>query len=844
MKKLFYILLVAFLVGGVSGQDAFAFGQVGITGSCVGNGNVCDVNNPCCPGLYCWSVGTYETAQKSCHSMPGSKGYACINEEHGIDCVGYANWTRYGGKCTLVDISSTNGYRCSECSIPDYEEIGMSWPNVPQNFSSVNSMCQAFGVECSCVKRYNSGSLMTYARWQNNLGYGDVCLTGEGNTMCYQGETHESPLWCNDVETGQRARCMNRSNGVCVYDMDCPTGRYCDQSQEACFVGTTTTTTLATTTTTSVSTTTLPGATSTTTTTLVNPNNECESIHGDADCPMNMYCSTGWDRNNYCEPKKEAWTSSIYSTCYRNHECYSGVCSTHDLNDIDYPTYDDHVYPPYSEANLGQCEPNYFQIDVYSTPEEGVIGEEFRISAIPTFSDNPVKLQSCVVYFNAIATENIWNSTTAFAYTSKGNSFLTANNLVFNPSNSLYEQGEAAIINNTLTEGIYTYFVQCLDEEGNAGNKPKDLIVIYSNHTVIKAKGERLPSTIIKGTTYNMVIAYLDAYKNDLAGASCIVGLNNTNSTLNEDVMHRYSSNIFFNDEGNIPLELWCKKNTYSSAYTKAYLRVSASHCGDGVKNYGEDGIDCGSSCPICVSNPNCKQEYKACSTNSDCCDGLFCDNNKCAVSCENNFYHCGGSECQPCSQCIGDEMCNKDGTQYCLDYDKCVWNNCTTDADCHDVMGLPTVCDSNYGLCKFPSDNSENRTDYELSLKVEALTGGVIANLSGRKVYVGNCDDKTNGFRLSSHKDSMVVYNFNSSSFTPNIPSEVRTKVLGNVSEEGSNFIIPELCDNFGQDEERIYAKVKLKSSDGIKNAYTYVDTLTFRHNLKNSLDVSLSPL
>jgi len=386
-------------------------------------------------------------------------------------------------------------------------------------------------------------------------------------------------------------------------------------------------------------------------------------------------------------------------------------------------------------------------------------------------------------------------------------------------------------------------------------------VVVNKNSTSLSVYSD-VADTVSQYTDSTIGLTYISDFNaSNIKGALCAVELNSVNSSMLE-VNGQYSKKITFSVLGANTINLYCSKTGFNTATIGKTVKVIMPHCGNSVQDWGETGVDCGGECSPC--NTNCQQEGQTCTNNGDCCNNI-CSNGVCqAPTCSDHIQNqgeagidCGGPCTTQCSGCANNNDCSQDGASYCSTGGVCVIANCTTDADCQVLswwdsskqtyMQKPTKCDTD-GLCRFIT--GYNATVADTYPDIYPLSG-LTSNVSGKILYVGNCNDKTNGFRLKTKVPTKISYSFAAETLSPALaPYAFFTSANDSLTTTSKNILINELCaanimgyGGFPGTSERLYANINIMScaADG-RCSNNPVDVLMFKHNLKNALSITLT--
>ncbi len=592
--------------------------------------------------------------------------------------------------------------------------------------------------------------------------------------------------------------------------------------------------------------------------------NFCDS---DDDCIRWDFCESGWLPVARCMAMKDDYTLSEDSDCFRNHECLSGVCSSHELNaPFDYPDFSVDRNP-YSE--VGQCLLVPSSLEVKTSPSIIGLGEDFEVFVSTLRDGKPYYPQRCKAYFdNYFYNSSFLESNSTWGYSSEEGADVGVGHSLVSTGNAYWTfKNEYVLSTNVgVGEGVYRLAVECLNADNLVQLKQSSVVLKYTNRTNIEFI-EKPGLTIQRGTEGVFRLKFLDYMDAPISGASCIMRFQENNQSFVEGGFQDnpfYSVTPFFNETGNKDVEIWCNSSTKDGIYLIGGYVVQPNHCENNILDSNEGGVDCGGDCIPCEVDDK-KPAFDDCSDDSECFSG-FCDvdSRLCLEpTCFDGFLNngevqtdCGGVFCPPCPMCLYDSDCSFDGSQLCnQDTFSCDRHTCSDDGDCgtlrwgnamtQSVDYRQTYCDPTDGLCKFDFEVEENQTDKSLSLVISPLSG-VSVNKSGTIFYVFNCDDGENGFRLKTNSKTSIRYSFASSDFHPSIESSNIPLVFGEDGTTEKTSLIPELCisnddivGGISADRESAFSKINFKVCTGELCKNQYVDVKTFRDSMRNSVGV-----
>lgn len=589
--------------------------------------------------------------------------------------------------------------------------------------------------------------------------------------------------------------------------------------------------------------------------------NECTT---DDDCDLDQYCETGWSDINTCVDKKQDYTLNNNDACYRNHECLSGKCSQHNTNSGmgDYPSYSPYA-APYSLE--GQCLPNVYNLKITTVPEILGLQDEFKVYLSTQKADGAMYYpKRCEAYMEDYYYKTIYQTNYSWAFSdeavldgiNRASWFAgyphTIEPIPGNPYWNFVSKYNMNVSKH-ISEGEYKIFAKCYNDDSTntVSLGVKGVNVVNKITTYLKLN--QYPSaTVSNNTKVDYRLEFQDYQKKPLSGAECIAGYNGLNTTFSQIGSAgntQYKVSLLFNKVGSNQVEIWCNKSNYERQYQIYDYTVLTPYCSNGVMDNGETGVDCGGSCPPCGEDNEDKLDPGApCSIDSQC-KSNYCDvyDKTCQTKCLNTVLKCGGS-CPACSACLLDGDCSSDGSYWCNTTYECEeQSGCVTDADCKILNGMDaTICDSD-GVCRYPGSINYNQTIKDLTLKITPLSG-VKVNKPEGLLSVFNCDDDNNGFTLETNVGTSVKYTFNYTTNTPSIPQTYNPLTFGEDGTTKKTMLIPELCKatnnvqgGFTTGQDSRYAKIKFLVCSPQECLNQYVDVITFKYNLENSLYVGL---
>jgi hypothetical protein len=576
------------------------------------------------------------------------------------------------------------------------------------------------------------------------------------------------------------------------------------------------------------------------------PSDTIDTCDTDYDCPDSNYCATGWTYDSFCIRKKEAVFENPDVICYRDHECKSGYCTAHDNNVEDYPVYDGES--PYDHE--GQCIRSYY-VDFAVTPEPLYHGSQFQIlfnvykwnKPLGDLTDtDKVQADSCIVSIDPINIEEWDTKPTAWAYTDTSNDFRTDYQTWYTGSKWNYRVSETFNVNESVIPSSgYLVNAQCNFGETTIGfAEPFD--VKAKTFTTVKYILTPEPNQVL-GANADFSFEFLNYTGKHITDATCTYNLAGDEGTFKENLNAKfYYKSIPFNRTGINDFNLTCEKAGLDTFLTISQFLVFEPHCDNGIKDEGEEGIDCGGECLPCDFEKKIPDD-EACTEDKDCASG-FCDpfTNRCA-----------DRETKEGWLCLTNNDCSNDGSAYCSTEYVCAIHNCTIQSDCINPLDwfIPpnnyeprtTVCDSD-GRCRFTGKQVSNQTIADIGGWVTPLSQ-LTVNRSGTLFYVFNCDDKNNGFKVYTDKPTVTTYNFAPSAYAPSLPSYALISSPSDISiTTEKTIMIPELCEpndfGFGGipiDSERMYANITMFNSRQDEQITFYLDAVVFRKNLENSI-------
>lgn len=305
-----------------------------------------------------------------------------------------------------------------------------------------------------------------------------------------------------------------------------------------------------------------------------------------------------------------------------------------------------------------------------------------------------------------------------------------------------------------------------------------------------------------------------------------------------------YSGSVVFTEPGVYEVYATCSKTGYINATSEIHsVYVTAgsppttlsNHCADLVKNYDETDIDCGGSCAKCA-------QYKKCKASSDClsnyCSSGICRSPSCSDDIKNgdeSGIDCGGS-CYPCA-CFKNSDCAQDGSEHCQDY-SCVRDNCTT--TCSSITWSsatnPVYDRERYcvrGICSFTGSGN---TTTELTIQIAPSGPYYTWNNSGVTFYVSNCEEKTNGFTVSSSNTTQKSYFHLDPSVSPFVPVSASAQTFSAQYTLTYLGLIPKLCE-IPVGSKNVSSLIVFYLNDGTSGFKTRsVYSLTFRDRFKGN--------
>jgi len=465
----------------------------------------------------------------------------------------------------------------------------------------------------------------------------------------------------------------------------------------------------------------------------------------------------------------------------------------------------------------------------------------------------------------------------------------TTNYLTENVVSNTYRGGVDFTANSNINSTVYFH---CFDDvHGNVFSEVSYIFLVATNTTNIVWVSPRNNSEFIENDNVAFKVAFEDYNRDLIEGGSCTLTLNGDDSNMIErDTGFYETSRINLpSNSGGYEYSVTCTKSGYVSSTSYQSLLISADHCSNGVKDFDETGLDCGGGdCSACSggSTDNCYNglwdvgEWGVdcegiCSSScdwSDCfnmikdgserevdCQGHCintCESGTCSDGINNGDepegkFDCGGRcyimdrEFHACG-CISSNDCAPfDGSFYCnksIGLGQCFISECDSDSDCPStswdfgggvILPRDRFCDTNTNLCRFGQSNLSNGTTPSLTISFRSLNGIPPYN----NTIVGNCDERTNGFKVITNGDTLKNYYFATSPFSPAVAADSwvsadPTKQFGEgVSESETDGLIPYVCESMTG--EFIYSNVIVmayresnheRNADGI-NLLTYAD-------------------
>lgn len=591
--------------------------------------------------------------------------------------------------------------------------------------------------------------------------------------------------------------------------------------------------------------------------------------------PISIQCSTDYDcpdgLNQYCQITNYSGGRGLCvhkkqedSSCFRNHECLNNRCTTHELNQLNYPI------TPYNQYNIGRCINSTISSNVTFSiaisPSTLKAGQIFYTLGLieGTYLDN----YQCYTY---IGSYNSSSGNLAWGYQlTQGNLITTQHEMelsgfTYNPPSLYYINLYELTSNSTLKGGAYEFTVKCIDNKNNIFQKTATVTITNSTTAKTKIDVIEKPVNVLVNSINRVAINYQYSFNlSKITNGECM--LRGENKALNKTLFLRddgsyTNGNIDATVTGLIKYEIWCNSSLAETAYTSFNVNVAGGTCSNNVKDQLEEGRDCGGICPNpCPIEPTCVKLGSSCTIDNDCCTG-YCYRGQCTEgSCTDGIKNrgeesvdCGGEYYCPCD-CITQNDCTIDGSMYCDTsvYDntyKCLIHNCTIDENgCKTLtwyyqstmsyLPRPTFCDQDK-LCRFSEYLHKNNT-------IASIQGGIYPlskmsiNKTGTVIYLSNCDDNTNGFNIVTSSDTLTTYSFALQNLVPNIAASDVRMASDKTRSKNKNYIIPELCIKIPYNSESVFAKVNVYNEWSGQSLSKQIDTLTYRHNLKNSLHVT----
>jgi hypothetical protein len=370
------------------------------------------------------------------------------------------------------------------------------------------------------------------------------------------------------------------------------------------------------------------------------------------------------------------------------------------------------------------------------------------------------------------------------------------------------------------------------------------------------------------GTDDSVGVTFRYTNSSGISPATCDLYVRNAFSGLLTELVNgsgRYSGVYEYEWTGINPYNVTCTATGIGSMTVSSTFTVSPTtttlkspkpptppaHCDNGRRDYDESDVDCGGSdCDYCQDGDRCNEQddcenycnqnaYPAVCGTPQCPDGF-------KWSGYTNFYiDCGAPSCPPC-ECGDSQLltgCAQDGSEHCdSSAGKCQLDSCLDDFQCPQLYlrindtttWVSRLCDLATNVCKFryyvPQPNAST------SMIVYPLSG-VTFQSGGYNFLFGNCEDKTNGFRITTPVSTHTQYKIDISPFSPTILPTLRWTYFGSDGKDKSA-VIPELCNLMG--EPFRYARIEFHSevNGGLVSAET-VDMMIY----KSSFNVNVTP-
>lgn len=519
--------------------------------------------------------------------------------------------------------------------------------------------------------------------------------------------------------------------------------------------------------------------------------------------------------------------------------------------------------------------PGSFKVkDIGIQPAETIPGGQFNVYIRTEKNGQRYTVDDCI-YLLAGQEANYTASSMSFAYTTLGNTYGTYQiTQGISDYYWTYKNVQTIYVNDTISAGDYNITVIC--SKGTEDQYGYNSVTILgAGETTISLLGAA-PDNVAKSTSQPFVFEYKNATGGLLSGASCDYADNFARSvSLTESPQKRYSGYVFYDTTGNVEYNVTCQVAGYDDATYTGTLTVTGASCFNQKMDGNELGIDCGGDCIPCGGNQtggdSCGLKYDDCTSDNDCCSGWcgrdanndrVCLNPSCSDGILNQGefrVDCGGENCDPCQLCTYDSGCSMDGSQYCNENYTCAYQTCASDADCRilrwDILGVgvvskPTICDTEAGVCRFDDRIANNNTNIKLGMDIVPVTG-FTANSSGTIWYTLNCDDKQNALIISTQANTTTYYSYALSGHTPAIPYDAYLRTFADGTRAAKKTgVLPELCepvDGFGgipQGNQSVYARILFRTCQGQECTSKVIDTITYRHNIKNSLTAGVVAL
>lgn len=406
--------------------------------------------------------------------------------------------------------------------------------------------------------------------------------------------------------------------------------------------------------------------------------------------------------------------------------------------------------------------------------------------------------------------------------------------------------------------GSHSLSVTCLKSGYDSLTVGKNFTVYSVSSAATDIEWVLSPTSASLNSVAGFRVKFVDSLNQGIDDGSCNLSINGSKVSMTNVGAGGYYYSYLASVRGVLSYFVSCSKSGYSASTTSTkYLSVGnqsiqpVGHCVNQVKDYDESAVDCGGSeCVGCAIG-------KTCRVNRDCVAN-YCLKGVCsAPSCSDGVMNgdetgvdCGGAcvvEGKRCF-CGVNWECSGLGVESCVN-NSCVIDNCSVSSPCSSIWwysaqaGLYVVDRFCYGgKCYFLNQNSSssNGSSAFNSLIVSPLSAFSM-NESNRTIYVSNCEDKSNGFRVSSSVPSTKYYSFSSSGFSPSVPVSSSVVAFGGTLSSTVTQVVPELC-LIPSSSSYLYSLLTFQAVVNGSNRAVSVYTLTFREKFKFNVSYGTS--